>query len=89
LRYLVLIHGHKKHSNKQGKRPTPCESAFLFTESLQCAGHGGKPTGQGEHRADNRVSIGHGMPCPSHTGAPPGFPGGAWLVESLEFFNLA
>jgi hypothetical protein len=31
----VLVQSWSKASTKQRKRPTPCESAFLFTESLQ------------------------------------------------------
>jgi hypothetical protein len=33
----VLVQSWSKALAKQRKRPTPCESAFLFTESLQCA----------------------------------------------------
>ena len=35
--YPGALQSWSKPSNKQRERPTPCESAFLFTESLQCA----------------------------------------------------
>jgi len=34
--YPGALQSWSKASTKQRKRPTPCESAFLFTESLQC-----------------------------------------------------